>query len=134
MNRLEVSVEYIRHRAIITVNNMVEQLRSKNCTFILGQELVYMEKLEEAIDYSAAKYPKDASSYPHIYYESIALNVSPKELAMNILASKTKWTKLSAQIEAVRVKAKRDIEQSVDPDDIKIIKENALNDLQNLNS
>lgn len=90
------------------------EVRTKFITSAPGQELTYAEKSDEATDYVAAGYPADLSSYPFIAAEVAATSKSNAQAADDILAQKSAWIAVGAQIEQQRLGGKVQIDAAAD--------------------
>jgi len=88
------------------IDYAAEMTRLRYITNGAGQAMVYQEKAIEAAAYAGAGYPADLTSYPFIQAEVNASGLSAQEAADAIIAIRTSWIAVSAQIEEVRLGAK----------------------------
>jgi hypothetical protein len=80
-----------------------------------GQVATYQEKAEQAIDFASAGYPiNELSNYPFIEAEVEALGKTAQEVADGILAARSLWIGVAANIEKIRLGAKKNIDDAVD--------------------
>ena len=98
--------------ALQQINYAVDRAHSRHITVGFGQIMVYNEKAEEAADYVAAKYPENLSGFPLIAVEVAVTDKAAKEVADDIISSRSKWLSLSTEIEKVRLRGKYQIRTS----------------------
>lgn len=94
------------------VDQHAERSRMQLITPGYGQMLIYQEKCEEAVDYIAAGCPQDLSQYPLILCEVNATNKTGQQTAEDIIAAKSSWITQAANIEQVRLGAKKQIDSA----------------------
>ena len=91
------------------IDEAASQVRSKIIMPVFGQESLYVEKSEEAIDYTTSGYPDDLSNYPLINAEVIATDKAAKDIVESILKKKAEWISFNAEIEKIRLRGKAEI-------------------------
>lgn len=124
-----LTLEEEQQRAKDSIDLASEQARKRHITPGSGQAMTYMEKVDEAIDYVAANYPADLTSYPMIQAEVNATGKTPNQAADDIIAIRTAWISISAQIEEIRLKAKIDVMAATDNASVQTIADNAISQL-----
>lgn len=98
--------------AKLLINYAAERAHKKHITSGFGMTMVYQEKSDEAADFIAANYPKKLTGFPLIQAEVTATKKTAKQVADNIITQKSKWIKVAAKIEKIRLKAIADLEKS----------------------
>lgn len=88
-----------------SIDHAAEAERSKYITPGNGQAMTYETKHREAL----------AGHGPLIQAEADALCVNVQHVAQSVLEARQRWEKDGAKIEALRVRAKRDIRQTDTP-------------------
>lgn len=88
-----------------TVDNEAERLRMQYLTPGNGQAMTYEEKHRQAL----------AGGGPMITAEAEALEVTEQEVIDSVIAARALWEQVGSQIEAARLKAKRDIRAAGTP-------------------
>jgi hypothetical protein len=104
-----MNLDSVKRAAIASINTVAEQVRVESLTCTSTQLMVYQEKTEQAMDYISDNFPANLDAYPLIKAEVLALGSNPKDVATTILASRGKWIQLAAQVEFLRLKAKKEI-------------------------
>ena len=98
-----------REQVKVAIDEAAERTRLKYVTPGSAQAMVYKEKAEEAKRYSADQSPNPAN-YP-ILMASVGIEAaSLAQVAAGVLTTYALWTGLAAQIEAVRLGAKRQVD------------------------
>lgn len=105
--------------------------RLRYITVTHGQDQIYTEKTNEAIDFITNKYPSDLSAFPFIAAEVDATGLQPQIVATIILQKRSEWIVKMAAIEKLRRKGKIDIQAAPG---IKIINEVKQQYTEELNS
>ena len=115
------------------VDDVAATVRSKFITVVPGQEALYAEKVEEATDYIADG-ATDLSTFPLLRAEVNATGKSTDQVVDGILARKSQWISVNAQIEEIRLRAKMviDSDEIALGDDIDDIKNQAIARLKEL--
>jgi hypothetical protein len=108
------------------IDQSAERARLRHITGGIGQALVYQEKAEQAVDYITAGYPSDLSSYPYLQAEAIATSKDSKQIADDILAERSKWIAVGADIEAERLRGKKNVREATDIDSITFARDAAI--------
>jgi hypothetical protein len=125
-------IEEAKQRALIEIDLAAGTMRLKHITTVYGQEQVYIEKSNEAVDYMAEHFPEDVTNYPFIEAESKSLNITTKEAAVNILKAKSKWVVSMAAIERERLRGKYQIHKAPDISTILKIEKDTIEILKQL--
>ncbi|MEM4258035.1 MAG: hypothetical protein QXL17_02645 [Candidatus Thermoplasmatota archaeon] len=125
-------LEEAKHRALAEIDITAGTIRLKYITEVYGQEQVYIEKANEALDYVIDNCPIDLTFYPFIAAEVDATGMHPRDVANNILQQRSEWIKHMVKIERVRLKGKSEIRKTSNIKDVNTIKQyytEALNSL-----
>lgn len=104
----------VQETARRSIDRYAGTVREKFITAVSGQALTYQEKADEAADYVAAGYPADLSSYPFIQADVDAMGITSTEAADAILAQKSAWIAIGAQIEKLRLGGKKQVMDATD--------------------
>lgn len=107
--KLKVNLDPQRSVAYVKIDTMIETARLKIVTPGSGQAMVYQQKYEEALAF-VANPAIDPLEVPHIYGEIGITAPSAFEVAQVILNLRDMWREVSAQLEHVRLSAKRSVE------------------------
>lgn len=103
MAKLKVSrfstLDEARSHYLGEVDRLAKAERSKYITTGNGQAMTYEEKHRQALN----------GGGPMITAEAEALEVTEQEVIDSVLAARAQWEQVGAQIEAARLKAKKDI-------------------------
>lgn len=113
VSRYTQDVESKKDRAKLEIDSIAEAKRLEYITNGSGQILVYNEKVKEATLFSESGYV-ESEKYPFISKEASSIEKTPKEVADSILAKSQQWAEVGSSIEALRLKAKKDIESATD--------------------
>lgn len=105
------------------IDQSAERARLRYITGGIGQALVYQEKAEQAVDYIAAGYPSDLSSYPYLRAEATATGKNSTQIADDILTQRSLWIAVGAQIEEERLKGKKAVREATDIDSITVARD-----------
>jgi hypothetical protein len=100
-------------KAKIAIDTKAEEVRLRYLTPGAGQAATYQEKAEEATDYVVAGYPADLTNYPFIEAEVLATGKTSTQAADDILAQKSAWITVGAQIERHRLAGKKDVDEAL---------------------
>lgn len=109
----ELPLSTVKQRAKSEVDRSAEAERMKYITPGQGQAMTYQQKVEEAKAYQAATNPK-ASDYPMLSAEVGITAPTLKQVVEVVLAAFLQWQIIGAEIEGIRLKAKKDIEEAKD--------------------
>lgn len=118
-------------RAMAEIDIAAGTARLRYITVTHGQDQIYTEKTNEAIDFITNKYPSDLSAFPFIAAEVDATGLQPQIVATIILQKRSEWIVKMAAIEKLRRKGKIDIQAAPG---IKIINEVKQQYTEELNS
>lgn len=112
-------LEEVRQEALANIDLTTGTVRLRYITDIPGQDMVYQEKHAQAVAFVAANYPTETlSDYPFIQVEAAAKNITPKQVADTIIATKSAWVAKSAEIEQIRITGKLNIIAATTVEDI----------------
>lgn len=116
-NLIDISAEKARHRYITGGD---------------GQAMTYLEKGNEAADYIAAGYPIMGSppEYPFVHADSVAFGIIHQEAADQIVAQKSTWVAVGAQIEQERLNGKNTVTNATDESEINTARDNTITALE----
>nr|WP_321457622.1 hypothetical protein [uncultured Cohaesibacter sp.] len=118
------SVAEAKENAIETVTTKINEARASLMTDMIGQEMIYLAKEQEAKDWQAATKP-DLANFPLLSAEVGITASSADELASLWLSMADQWRQKAASLEAIRLKAKADIGAAETADAVK----KTLNDI-----
>jgi hypothetical protein len=107
-----IALEDYKARAKNIIDQYAGATRLKFITSVPGQEMTYQEKAEEATDYVAAGYPADLSGYPFVAAEATATGATATEVADAIIAQRSAWVVIGAEIEQYRIGGKFQVENA----------------------
>ena len=107
---VEPTIEELKAEALLKVDVMAGEKRAQFITIAPGQEITYMQKLEDAKAYIAAGRPTDASPYLWVDAEASELNMTPSDIADEIIATSEAWVAKGVLIESRRRMVKKNIE------------------------
>ena len=105
------------------IDQSAERARLRHITGGIGQALVYQEKAEQAVDYIAAGYPSDLSSYPYLQAEANATGKDSTQIANDILTQRSMWIAIGADIEEARLRGKKAVREATDIDSITVARD-----------
>lgn len=110
--KLKVNLDPARARAYIQIDSLIEQARQRFVTPGSAQAMVYQQKYEEALAFTAD--PQiDPAEVPHIYGEVGITAPTAAEVAQVILNLRSLWRDVSAQLEQLRLGAKKAVEMAI---------------------
>ena len=101
------------------VDQAAEEARLRHLTPGSGQLLTYEAKYQEAL----------AGGGPMISAEAEALGMTVQEVIDSVLAARQQWQVLGAQIEALRLKTKKEIREAETASEMHAAKERFLSQL-----
>lgn len=101
----------LRAAGVAHITEMTGTVRRKYITDIAGQDMIYLEKEQEAKAYIAEVTPPvDLGNYPFLGAEVIATSLTAYEVAQIVLYKAASWRVIGAQIETLRMVALASIE------------------------
>lgn len=106
--------------------------RASYLTDMIGQDDIYREKADQAVEYAAASYPVDTSPYPFVQAEANATGLTPTQAADSIIAARASWMSTMAAIEEERRKGKVNIDAATDEAGVLSARDAAMSALQAL--
>jgi len=106
---------------ILTIDSLAETQRLTFITGGSGQSLTYQEKADDAQAYKDASYPVDLTGYPFVQAEVNATGNTSTVATDDILAARGAWIVKGAAIEELRIKAKIDVNASIDISAINVV-------------
>ncbi|MFO6420150.1 hypothetical protein ACLBKS_08105 [Hylemonella sp. W303a] len=96
------------------IDTAAGRARSRHITVVPGQEATYILKEQQSRGYIAAlksdNPPANASAWPLVAVEAAATGTSPEAAALAVISQAEVWMPLNAQIEQLRIGAKRAVE------------------------
>lgn len=98
------------------VDQAAEEARLRHLTPGVGQSMTYEEKHRQAL----------AGGGPMISAEADALGMTVQEVIDSVLTARAQWEQIGSQIEAARLKAKRDIRAAQTPAEMHEISKGAF--------
>lgn len=110
-------IESIRARARLMVDAEAEAARLRWITPGSGQAMVYQQKAAEARDHMSG----GAGPWPHLDAELGVTGTTLADVAARVLSQESVWRTASAEIEAIRLGAKRDIGQADTKDTVEAV-------------
>jgi hypothetical protein len=102
----------LKAKVAFQIDAAAEATRLKYITGGSGQAMVYQQKSNEAKAYTAAVSPVD-TDYPLLSAEATATGVTVAALASSVLAVTGQWVALAAEIEGLRMGAKKAVSDAV---------------------
>lgn len=120
-------LEYIKQNYKALIDDTAKNVRYKHMT--LNMDDIYREKAAQAIEYAAANYPSDTSSYPFVQAEANATGDTPQYAADSIISARQKWMEKMADIEEVRRRGKVEIDIAITEKEIISAKDRAISAL-----
>lgn len=104
----QAQLTHLKRELCRQVDERAGNIRSGHITTVDGQDMVYQRKASEARAYLADAQIAE-TEIPHLVLEAQALGVTVADVANGVVAQEATWAQLSAQIEAIRVGAKAQI-------------------------
>ena len=124
-------ISAVQRAAKRQVDAAAGRARARYITVVPGQSETYTAKALEAERYIADGASADLTNYPLIAAEMAAFGYATGAQAANaILAMRAQWLQVGAQIERIRLKAKRDIDAATDVATIASVRAQAVSDLE----
>jgi len=111
------------------IDEVASTIRAKTNTIVPGQEALYAEKVDEATDYIADG-ATELSTFPLLRAEVNGTGKTTDEVVDGILARKSQWIAVNAQIEEIRLRAKMNIGSATTDEEVETIKNQAITSLQ----
>lgn len=93
------------------------EARRRHITIAPGQSETYTAKAAQAEAYLAAGSPPDMTGWAWVQADADAFGMSPETAANSILANRDAWVQIGAHVEAVRLRAKADVDAATSPMD-----------------
>ncbi len=125
-------LEEVKQRTLVEVDHAAESARLKFSTTVYGQDQVYIEKTNQAVDYAAANFPEQIERYPFIKAEADALEIPPRDVAENILRTRSQWINFMAKVEGIRLRGKKLIRNATDITTVTKLRNNTIETLKQL--
>jgi len=100
--------------AKISVDVSASTQRAKYITIGYGQEMTYLQKLQEAEDYKTAGYPADMTGYEFVEAEKNAIAGTGQDAADSIIATAAAWKVKGIAIEEERRTGKIAVDAAAD--------------------
>lgn len=126
-----IILETARQEARREIDQAAAHARSRYITTIAGQQEVYREKFDEAIDYLTnnddSKYADE--DYPLLLVETAIRDIDMRTIAEEILQAKKRWVKKMAAIEELRLGGKYGLEECQTLPEINRLKGNHVHKL-----
>ena len=120
--KASTALEAAKAKALTTVTDQISVARGALMTDMIGQEMIYLAKEQEAKDWQAASAP-DLADFPLLSAEVGITASTADELATLWLTMASQWRETAASLEAIRLKAKADIETAVSVEAVKTVVE-----------
>ena len=120
--KASTALEAAKAKALATVTDQISAARGALMTDMIGQEMIYLAKEQEAKDWQAASAP-DLTDFPLLSAEVGITASTADELATLWLTMASQWRETAASLEAIRLKAKAEIEAAVSPEAVKTVVE-----------
>jgi hypothetical protein len=122
----------LRDEAASAVDIAAEAARQRYVTPGAGQALTYQEKVAQAQAYQAAGAPEDPAPWPFIVADATAFGITPAAAATAILSAREAWIAIGAQIEGIRLLAKRLIAAAETTSALTAARDVAINQLREI--
>lgn len=123
------NIELTREFEIQSLDQFAENKRKQFSTAGALQSQVYIDKVNEAVNYLAAGSPRVSSDYPYIAAEAASTGQTMDVVANAIVANRSAQIQRNASIEAFRIKAKQDFRNAVTIAEMDAIRDQALADI-----
>jgi len=112
---LDAELDAQKSEAIARVQEAAGAVRLRYVTDLPGQEMIYREKLAEAISYVALPVePENPTDFPFIAAEIGITAATPYEVAQIFLNKAGLWKAIGAALETARLQAVSDVEAAGD--------------------
>lgn len=109
----ETDIEPYKRSAVNQVNSEMNQVRLLFISDIVGQEMIYTSKEEEARAYIAADpEPTDLTEYPFLAGEIGSTGATAYEVAQVYLNLSMQWRQVGSQLESLRIGTNTAIENA----------------------
>lgn len=117
-----------------TIKQYIDQTagasRKKSSSSVYGQDDIYREKYEQAVEFIAGGCPSDTSIYPFIEAESKVTNKTPNQVAEEIIQKRSEWMDKMVSIEEIRLKGKFEVTNATTEAEIDTARTIAITALQ----
>jgi hypothetical protein len=120
-----------RDEQLKDVQNMVGVVRQMFITNIVGQEMIYLRKEQEARAFLADPSP-NLNNYPFVKADTVRFKMAPKAAAQQIVAKADLFIKLAQGMEELRGKAEDAIAGATNLPEALAAKQEAKNELNDL--
>lgn len=117
---------------VAELNTQAGQARAKYITPIIGQDLTYQAKAEEAQAFIQAGRPTDATAYPLLATEAPRRRMTVSDLADEVLATRQAWIQKAAQIEGARMGGKTALQAAATAEEARTALASAISELEAL--
>ena len=114
------------------IDSAAESTRERYITYGSGQAMVYMQKADEARRYFEDGEPSDLIAYPFLRQEVLISTSDASTVANNILTKRDEWIQKGAEIEALRLTLKGQIDSATSVAEIETIESERLSDFDAL--
>ena len=115
LTSLATELNAAKAQAVEQVNGLTDTVRRRFITPIAGQEMIYLNKEQEALRYLAeATPPEDLTDYPFLASEIGATGATALEVATIFKMRGQAWRDIGTMIERLRVRALTDIAAAAD--------------------
>lgn len=121
-----VEISVVQERNIKLISDKSEEIRGKFITNNSGQIGTYLLKLEEARNFLSETSIPVLGTYPFLESEADAIGSTITEVANSIIEANALWTKIASTIEAIRLKYKKKIVESLDIAEIREFRNEAV--------
>nr|WP_319516749.1 hypothetical protein [uncultured Cohaesibacter sp.] len=109
--KASTALEAAKAKALATVTDQISVARGVLMTDLIGQEMIYLAKEQEAKDWQASESP-DLADFPLMFAEVGITASTADELATLWLTMANQWRQTAASLEAIRLKSKSDIKSA----------------------
>lgn len=131
---LNMPLKMAKNEAIASINTATGNLREKFITAIPGQEMIYLNKEQQAKQFLAEdSEPTDLSDYPFLVAEVGSTGTTVREVAEIFMDRSSSWRRIGARIEHLRVKALIEVNEASDIAEVQAAMyhfENGIEDLR----
>ncbi|UVK46810.1 hypothetical protein BPNPMPFG_002520 [Mesorhizobium sp. AR07] len=107
----------LRASALASIDTSAGEVRKLFITSVPGQEMVYQQKQVEA-EMLMANATVAVGEIPHIAAEAVLNQITPYDQAVRVLLVTEQWKTISAQIEVMRLGAKKAVALAGNPAEI----------------
>ncbi len=114
------ALEEAKAKALALVTGKISAARAVLMTDLIGQDMIYMAKEQEAKEWQALAHP-DLADFPLLSAEVGITASTADELAALWLTMANQWRQTAASLEAIRLKAKTDINDAASPEAVQSV-------------